>query len=73
MCDAEIESFDGLTHSYKISHIFCTLDDGHMGLILRDMVAMTHLWAGSPYFGHYTHTLPIHLMEDIALGSAWIE
>jgi hypothetical protein len=27
-----IESLDGLTHSVTGSHIFWTLDDGHMGL-----------------------------------------
>jgi hypothetical protein len=34
-----IESPNGLTHSYIGSHIFRTLDDGQMGLILIDMVS----------------------------------
>jgi len=42
-----------------------------MGLILIDMVMMAHLWAGSPYSGQCTHTLPTHLMEDVALGLTW--
>jgi hypothetical protein len=33
-----IEPLDGLTHSDAGSHIFWTLDDGHMGLQLLDMV-----------------------------------
>ena len=67
-----IKLSDGLTHSDIGSHIFWTLDDGSMGLILTDMVMMAHLWTGSPNFGQCTHTLPNHLMEDVALGSDWI-
>jgi hypothetical protein len=46
-----IESPSGSTHSDTSSHIFWTLDDGQMGLILTDIVMMAHLWAGSPYSG----------------------
>jgi hypothetical protein len=65
-----VEAFDGLTYSNTGSHIFRNLDDGHMGLILIDMVKMAHLWIGNPYFGKCTHILPSHLMEDIALRLA---
>jgi hypothetical protein len=65
-----VESLGGLTYSDIGSHIFWTLDDGMMGLILTDMVMMAHLWAGGPYFGLCTHTLPSHLM-DVAIGLAW--
>jgi hypothetical protein len=42
-----------------------------MGLILTYIVMMTHLWAGRPYYGQCTHTLPEHLVENVALGLAW--
>ena len=54
------------------THIFWTLDDEFMGLILTDMVMMAHLWAGGPCFGLCTHTLPIYLMDYVVLGVAWI-
>jgi hypothetical protein len=66
-----VESFDGLTYSNMGSHIFWSLDDGQMGLQLRDMVMMAHIWAESPYFGQCTHTLLDPLMEDVALGLGW--
>jgi hypothetical protein len=49
-----IESPSGLTHSNTGSHIFGTLDDGLMGLILTDMVLvlMAHLCAESPKERH---------------------
>jgi hypothetical protein len=43
-----IESPSGLTHSNIGSHIFWTLDDGQMGLILIDMVMVAQRWARNP-------------------------
>jgi hypothetical protein len=45
-----IESPNGLTHSNIGSHIFRTLDDGQMGLILIDMVMVAQ-------DGQKSHTL----------------
>jgi hypothetical protein len=67
-----IESPGGLTHSDTGSHIFWTLDDGHMGLFMLDMVMVAQRWAGSPHPGLYTPETIMHWMEDVALGDDWM-
>jgi hypothetical protein len=67
-----IESPSGLTHSDIGSHIFWTLDDGHMGLFMLDMVMVAQRWVGSPHPGLYTPETIMHWMEDVALGDDWM-
>jgi hypothetical protein len=43
-----VESFDGLTHSDTGSYIFWTLDDGHIGLDLIDIVMVAQRWETNP-------------------------
>jgi hypothetical protein len=65
------ESPSGLTHSNIGSHIFKTLDDGRIGLILIDMVMVAQRWEGSQHPGLYTPRTIMHWMEDIAQGDDW--
>jgi hypothetical protein len=45
------ESPNDLTPSHMSSYIFKTLDNGEMGLVLADLVMMTHKWAEIPHAG----------------------
>jgi hypothetical protein len=54
------ESTSDLTHSYMGSHIFRTLDDGWMGLILTALVMVAHRWEEIPHPGLYTPEAILH-------------
>jgi hypothetical protein len=48
------------------SHIFKTLNDGQVGLVLADLVTMAHRWDESPHAGQSNPRLIIHWIEDVA-------
>jgi hypothetical protein len=54
------ESPNDVTPSNMSSHIFRTLDDGQMGLVLADLVTMAHRWDGSPQAGQCTPGIITH-------------
>jgi hypothetical protein len=60
------ESPSDLAPSDMSSHIFRTLDDGQMGLVLADLVMMAHRWDESPHVGQCTLGLITHWIEDVA-------
>jgi hypothetical protein len=53
------------------SHIFKTLYDGQMGLILTDLVMVAHKWEKIPHPRLYTPKAILHWMEGIAQGDDW--
>jgi hypothetical protein len=48
------------------SHIFKTLDDEQMRLVLADLVMMAHKWVESPYAEKCTRGLISHYIEGVA-------
>jgi hypothetical protein len=60
------ESPNDMPRSDMGSHIFETLDDGKMGLVLTYMVMVAHRWAEVTHLGIYTPDPTLHWMEDVA-------
>jgi hypothetical protein len=60
------ESPNDLAPSDMSSHIFRTMDNGHMGLVLTYLVMMAHRWAESPHARKCTPRIISHWIEDVA-------
>jgi hypothetical protein len=65
----EMQSSDSpsdLTPSNMISHIFGTLYDGQMDMVLTDMVMMAHRWAEIQHIGQCTPGIITHWIDNVA-------
>jgi hypothetical protein len=60
------ESPSDLAPSEISSHIFRTLDNGQMGMVLTDFVMMTDRRAEIPHAGQRTPGIITHWIEDVA-------
>jgi hypothetical protein len=66
------ESLSDLAPPDMGPHIFKTLNDGHIDLVLTDLVIIAHRWAEIPHARQCTLGFITHWIEDVALVEKWI-